>query len=118
MTTNPLQGLYTPKMSRFLSSNGGLDGTHGHAYLLEAKKGIVFQERTALQVMQEAHNAGASFERDVYRYRVAGASLPPRSNPGTHTRSTRGRSKKGGQRGLPPPGHKPKRCPVRPRATH
>ena len=70
MTFNPLQGLYAPKMSRFLPFNGGLDGTHGHAYLLEAKKGIVFQERTALQVMQEAVNAGASFERDVYRYRV------------------------------------------------
>ena len=70
MTFNPLQGLYSPKMSRFLPFNGGLDGTHGHAYLLEAKKGLVFQERTALQVMQESVNAGASFDRDVYRYRV------------------------------------------------
>lgn len=70
MTTNPLQGLYAPKMSRFLSTNGGLDGTHGHAYLLEAQKGIVFQERTALRVLQEAANSGAGFERGVIRYRV------------------------------------------------
>lgn len=70
MTANPLQNLYAPKMSRFLPFKDGLDGTHGHAYLLEAKKSIVFQERTALAVFQEAHNAGASFDRDVFRYRV------------------------------------------------
>lgn len=70
MTVNPLQGLYNLKVSRFLATSNGVDGTHGKAFLLEAKKSIVFQDRDALEVAQEATNAGASFERDVYRYRV------------------------------------------------
>jgi phage major head subunit gpT-like protein len=70
MTVNPLQGLYNLKVSRFLNTSNGLDGTHGSWFLLEAKKSIVFQDRTALQVMQEAVNSGGSFDRDVFRYRV------------------------------------------------
>lgn len=70
MTINPLQGLYNLKVSRFLASTNGLDGTHGKAFLMEAKKSLVFQDRDALEVLQEASNAGASFERDVYRYRI------------------------------------------------
>lgn len=81
MTINPLQGLYNLKVSRFMATTGQ-DGSHGSWYLMEAKKSLVFQDRTALRVMQEASNAGASFERDVIRYRVdrrfAAALIEPR----------------------------------------
>lgn len=71
MTINPLQGLYNLKVSRFMPSvNGGLDGVHGAAFLMEAKKSLVFQDRDPLEVMQEATNAGASFDRDIIRYRA------------------------------------------------
>lgn len=70
MSTNPLQGLYSLKVSRFLTTTAGLNGSSGAWFLLQAKKSVVFQDRTALQVVQEAQNSGGSFERDVYRYRV------------------------------------------------
>jgi hypothetical protein len=70
MTVNPLQGLYNLKVSRFMPTTGGLDGIHGQAYLMEAKKSLVFQDRDALEVVQEAANSGGSFERDLYRYRA------------------------------------------------
>lgn len=82
MTVNPLQGLYALKVSRFLASSNGLDGTHGHAYLLDSKKSLVFQDRDALEVAQEATNAGEAFATDTYRWRVrrrfAAALIEPR----------------------------------------
>lgn len=74
MTTNPLQGLFALKVSRFLPSaqgaTKGLDGTNGAWFLLESKKSIVFQDRDPLEVAQENPQSGESFDRDVYRYRV------------------------------------------------
>jgi phage major head subunit gpT-like protein len=74
MTTNPLQGLFAAQEVRYLPSSlsptKGLDGTNGAWFLLEAKKSIVWQDRDALEVAQEAANTGESFDRDVYRYRV------------------------------------------------
>lgn len=81
MTVNPLQGEYAPKISRFLpgatSTQGGpgltgpgLDGSHGAWFLLQAQKAIVFQDREALEVMQEAPTTGTAFSVDQYRYRV------------------------------------------------
>ena len=70
MTINPLQGLYALKVSRFMPTATGLDGTHGAWCLMETKKPLVFQDREALEVQQEATNAGSSFERDIYRYRA------------------------------------------------
>jgi hypothetical protein len=74
MTMNPLQGLYSLKVSRFLPSSlsvtKGLDGVHGAAILLQSKKSLVFQDRSALEVAQEATNAGESFNRDQYRWRT------------------------------------------------
>ena len=81
MTVNPLQGEYSAKVSRFVrgasSAQGGpglkgpgLDGSHGAAYLLQSKKSIVFQDRDALEVIQENPMSGAAFSYDQYRYRV------------------------------------------------
>jgi phage major head subunit gpT-like protein len=74
MTTNPLQGLYALKVSRFLPSSldtvKGLDGTNGAWLLLQSKTSLVFQDRDPLEVMQENPQAGESFNHDVYRYRT------------------------------------------------
>lgn len=76
MAVNPLQGLYSLKVSRFMNLTAGyqpttgLDSTHGSWFLMETKKSAVFQDRTALAVVQEAIDSGGSFEKDVYRYRV------------------------------------------------
>jgi len=74
MTMNPLQGLFALKVSRFLpsefSATKGLDGTHGACILLQSKKSIVFQDRSPLEVQQEATNAGEAFARDQYRWKV------------------------------------------------
>lgn len=81
MTVNPLQGEYSAKVSRFLpganATQGGpglkgpgVDGAHGAAFLMQAQKGVVFQDRDALEVIQEAPMSGASFSYDQYRYRV------------------------------------------------
>lgn len=74
MTTNPLQGLFALKVSRFLPSSldatKGEDGTNGAWFLMQAKKSLVFQDRDPLEVAQEAQNAGESFNRDQYRWRV------------------------------------------------
>jgi len=48
----------------------GLDNAHGAWFLLQTKKSIVFQDRDPLEVAQEAVNAGESFNRDQYRWRV------------------------------------------------
>lgn len=61
-TVNPLQGLYTLKVSRFLPAN--------FWYLMEPKTSIVFQDRDPLELTMEAKDAGTSFERDEYRWRV------------------------------------------------
>lgn len=74
MTMNPLQGLFALKVSRFLPSQystaKGLDTEHGAWFLLQSKKSLVFQDRAPLEVQQEATNAGESFGRDMYRWRV------------------------------------------------
>ena len=61
MTVNPLQGLYQLKVSRWLPA--------GYWYLIDPTS-IVFQDRDAMELLMEARDAGTSFERDEYRYRV------------------------------------------------
>jgi len=62
MAVNPLQGLYKLRVSFFLNRNTWI--------LLQAKTGIVLQDRDALEVMQENPASGASFQCDEYRFRV------------------------------------------------
>ena len=62
MTTNPLQGLYTLKTSRFLAT--------ANVFLMEPKTSIVFQEASPVEIVQENPLAGTSFEMDVYRWRI------------------------------------------------
>lgn len=61
-TINPLQGMYALKVSRFLPP--------AYWYLMEPKTSIVFQDRDPLELLMEARDAGTSFEKDVYRWRL------------------------------------------------
>lgn len=76
MTTNPLQGLYALKVSRFLpssldaSGSRGLDNTNGAWFLMQSKTSLVFQDRDPLEVRQENPDSGEAFNRDQYRYRT------------------------------------------------
>ena len=63
MSENPLAGMFDWKMSRFLPDNAW--------YLGEAKKGLIFQRRTPLEVVQEMPNTGRHFEADVFRFKTA-----------------------------------------------
>ena len=63
MTANPLQGLFSLKVSRFLGQ--------GDWFLMEPKTSIPFQERSPLAVVQEDPNSGKSFENDLYRWKVS-----------------------------------------------
>ena len=63
MTANPLQGLFSLKVSRFLAN--------GDAFLMEPKTSMPFQERAPLSVVQEDPNSGDSFERDIFRWKMS-----------------------------------------------
>ncbi len=62
MAVNPLQGLYGMKISRFLPTGAWLLG--------DFKKGLVFQRRDPLEIMQENPASGASFIQDVFKFRA------------------------------------------------
>jgi hypothetical protein len=81
MTWNPLQGEYTAKVSRFMPGKSsklggpglkgpGLDKANGAWFLMETKKSVVFQDREALEIVQENPTGGAAFNFDEYRYRI------------------------------------------------
>lgn len=61
-TINPLQGLYKLQVARFLPAKSW--------YLMEAKKGLIFQRRDPLEVIQELPASGQAFEQDAYRFRT------------------------------------------------
>ena len=56
-TINPLYGLYKLKVGRYIP--------HYHWYLGQAKKGLILQTRSPLEIIQENPSAGESFGRDV-----------------------------------------------------
>ncbi len=70
-TINPLQGLYTLKISRWLPTGTDSNSvTAGFWYLMEPKTSIVWQDRDPLELLMEARDAGRSLERDEYRWRI------------------------------------------------
>ena len=62
MSENPLQGKFDWIFSRYLPDNAW--------YLGEANKGLVFQRRDALEVVQEMPNTGEHFRSDVFRFKT------------------------------------------------
>jgi phage major head subunit gpT-like protein len=69
---NPLKGLADITVSRFMFKNDGtVDGTSNAWYLVDdSKPWFIVQLREAMAVLQEAPNAGDSFNRDVVRFKV------------------------------------------------
>lgn len=62
MATNPLKGLYSLKISRYLPAY--------YWFIGEPKKGLILQEREPMSVVQENPLSGESFSRDMYVFRV------------------------------------------------
>jgi len=58
---NAIKGLMNPALNRYLPN--------GAWYLGQARKGMLFQRRDPLEVVQEQPQSGESFSRDVYRFR-------------------------------------------------
>lgn len=69
---NPIKGLADVSCSRFMFKNDGTcDGTSKAWYLVDdTKPWFICQMREPAYLEQEAPNAGASFERDVTRFKV------------------------------------------------
>jgi len=63
MAVNPLQGLYGLKVSRFMA-------IATNWLMLEAKTSVVFQDRDALEIVQENPLSGDSFSQDIYKWRI------------------------------------------------
>ena len=71
LTSNWLQGRYTPVVAPLLADSRVGSGVASlFWYVMQAKRGIVFQERDPLEVIQENPLSGEAFELDSYRYRV------------------------------------------------
>lgn len=71
MATNVLQGIAKPVISRFVFDNNGACNNSKAWYVLDTSKPFfIVQIREGATVEQEATNAGASFERDVMRWKL------------------------------------------------
>lgn len=76
-TPNPMKGRFKPIVSDFITlanaspsnANGfGLDGATAPRMLVQARKGVIFQDRTPLKVEQEAPNSGKGFTSGERRF--------------------------------------------------
>lgn len=68
---NPMKGLANHTVSRFMFDNAGSAANSKAWYLIDdSKPWFVLQVRESATVTQEAMNAGASFEKDVFRFKV------------------------------------------------
>ncbi len=68
---SPIKGLYSPVCSPFVFKNDGtVNGDSKAWYVTDTKKAsFVVQLREAVMVEQENPQSGASFERDIYRFK-------------------------------------------------
>jgi hypothetical protein len=78
-SVNPLEGLYSALYSPWVPNGAAdttqgtpasLDGTNGGWILMEPAKGVVFQDRDPLEVVNENPASGEGFEHEVFRYRI------------------------------------------------
>lgn len=69
---NPVQGIANLTVSRFMFKNDGtVSGDSKAWYLMDSKvPWFILQLRNPAEVLQEAPNAGDSFNRDIIRYRL------------------------------------------------
>ena len=72
MTQNVLKNEFTIHASRFISTQvgvrAGLSSGQPWALIQKQSKALVFQNRSALQVVQETPNAGKSLDRNEFRW--------------------------------------------------
>ena len=68
---NPLQGLLDVTVSRFMPNNSGVFAANAHTWFIvdDTKPWFQLVLRTPVSVVQEAPNAGDSFNRDIYRFK-------------------------------------------------
>lgn len=69
--TNVLKGILDPTFSRFMVDNAGVFGATSKAWYIvdDTKPWFIVQIREAASVLQEAPNAGDSFNRDIMRFK-------------------------------------------------
>lgn len=71
LAVNVLQGIAKPVISRFMFDNSGSSANSYAWYVMDASKPwFIVQLREAAHVSQENPESGASFDRDVVRYKV------------------------------------------------
>ena len=72
-TMNVLKGKFTIHASPYVTQapniRAGINGSYNPWAVMEKKKGLVFQSRTPLQVVQESPNSGDAFIKDSIRFR-------------------------------------------------
>ncbi len=68
---NPLNGLFDLTVSEYQFDNTGAASAGSKAWYLtdDKRPWFIMQQREAANVVQEAPNSGASFEKDVYRFK-------------------------------------------------
>lgn len=69
---NPIESIAALTVSRFMFKNTGVVDPTSHAWYLidDSKPCFVMQVRESASVIQEAPNAGESFNRDIIRFRL------------------------------------------------
>lgn len=71
LAANVLQGIADPIISRFVFDNNGSTAGSKAWYVMDSSKpAFVVQMREAAKVTQENPEAGAGFERDIYRWKL------------------------------------------------
>lgn len=72
LAANVLQGIAKPVISRFMSDNNGSMNANSSAWYIcdSSKPAFIVQIREAATVIQESPDAGASFDRDVMRWKL------------------------------------------------
>lgn len=69
---NPIESIAALTISRFMFKNTGVVDPQSHAWYLidDSKPCFVMQMRESASVLQEAPNAGESFNKDIIRFRL------------------------------------------------
>lgn len=70
---NPIKGILDTTVSRFIFKNDGtVNGDSKAWYIVDSTKPFfILQMRQPVAIEQEAHNAGESFNRDIYRFKAS-----------------------------------------------
>lgn len=72
LATNVLQGIAKPVITRFMPDNTGAFSNNSKRWIVAdcSKPWLIVQLREAAKITQENPEAGAGFERDIYRWKL------------------------------------------------